>query len=315
MLGPSMLALLGTRKRMNDAVRRFFDRRGFLEVETPIVVTNPGLEPHLDWFETELRTPDGRRHRRFLHTSPEYAMKRLLGRGVPSCYQLARVFRNDELSDTHVPEFTMLEVYRRNDDLTAIEDDVVELVEAVAAAVGGQTPRRIRRTDFGEAFTAVGLPDPRDLDGAPQLGARLQVRTAPDDRFDDVVFRAFYQHVEPSWAEDELRILSGYPASMAALAEIDPKDPRRALRSEVFWGRLELGNGYQELTDPGEQRRRLEADRADRRARNKPIAPVDEDFIRGVASMPRSAGIAIGLDRLFMKILGRRRLQEVLPFT
>jgi len=94
MLGPSMLALLGTRKRMNDAVRRFFDRRGFLEVETPIVVTNPGLEPHLDWFETELRTPDGRRHRRFLHTSPEYAMKRLLAAGSGAIFQICRASRD-----------------------------------------------------------------------------------------------------------------------------------------------------------------------------------------------------------------------------
>lgn len=315
MLGLSPVALLRARKRMNDAVRRFFDRRGFLEVETPILVLNPGLEPHLDWFETELRTPDGRRHRRFLHTSPEYGMKRLLGQGAPSCFQIARVFRNDELSDTHAPEFAMLEFYRRNGTLPQIEDDVVELVEAVAKAVGGRRPTRVRRSSFAEAFTAAGLPNPLDLAGAPDLAVRLAVRAVPDDQFDDVVFRAFYEHVEPSWEEDELRILSGYPAAMAALAEIDPDDPRRALRSEVFWGRLELGNGYQELTDPSEQRRRSEQDRAVRRTRGKPVAPIDEAFLRGVAGMPPTAGIAIGLDRLLMKILDRPSIGDVSPFV
>lgn len=300
---------------MHDATRRFFDQRGFLEVETPFLVLNPGLEVHLDWFECELRTPDGRRHRRFLHTSPEYAMKRLLGRGAPSCYQICRVFRNDELSDTHLPEFTMLEFYRRRGRLAEIEEDVLGLVQALAQAVGGQAPRRFIHTTMSEAFKERGLPDPLDLMELDDAAERLTVRKVEGDGFDDVVFRAFYEHVEPSWAEDELRILGGYPSSMAALAEIDPAEPRRALRSEVFWGRVELGNGYQELVDPVEQRRRLELDLAERRRRAKPVAPVDEAFMAGVTAMPPSAGIALGLDRLLMKILGRGSLREVVPFA
>ncbi|MEM9112061.1 MAG: EF-P lysine aminoacylase EpmA [Myxococcota bacterium] len=313
--GPPPLGLLRARKRMKDAVRRFFDQRGFLEVETPILVPNPGLEVHLDWFEAELRTPEGARHRRFLHTSPEYAMKRLLGRGTPSCYQISRVFRNDELSDTHLPEFSMLEFYRRRGRLSEIEDDVLSLIEAVVEAVGGRRPERVIRLSMSEAFLERGLPDPLDLCDAENAAEQLGVREVDGDAFDDVLFRAFYEHVEPSWADDELRVLGGYPSSMAALAEVDPDDPRRALRSEVFWGKLELGNGYQELVDPVEQRRRLELDLHERRRRGKAVAPVDEGFMRGVAAMPPSAGIAVGLDRLFMKVLDRSSLREVVPFA
>lgn len=301
---PDLHARLRQRKRLTDAVRAFFDARGFLEVETPIVVPSPGLEPHLFAFETELVEPDGTRARRYLHTSPEYAMKKLLGEGVGSIYQLARVFRNGERSAQHVPEFTMLEWYRQPGELTELMDDVEALVAALADALGVRRRWTPRRTDMAGAFGRAGLPDPLAFEHPAALARALEVRAAPDDTWDDVFFRGFLERVEPTFGADELVIVSGWPASMAALAEIDPDDPRRARRFEAYLGGVELANAFQELTDPHEQRRRFEAEQAQRRALGRPVPPIDEDLLAALPRLGRCAGVALGLDRLEAKLAG-----------
>lgn len=296
-------SLLRARKRLNDATRAFFDDRGLLEVETPILVPSPGLEPHLFPFETELVGPDGTRRQRYLHTSPEYAMKKLLGAGSGSIYQLARVFRNGERSDHHAPEFTMLEWYRQPGELAELADDVEALVEHWAAALAPDRRWTTRRLDMSEAFARAGLADPIAIEDAADLAWQLGVRRAADDGWEDVFFRAFLERVEPTFGPGELVIVSGWPASMAALAEIDPEDPRRALRFEAYLDGIEIANAFQELTDPAEQRRRFEAELAQRRALGRPIPPIDEELLEALPRMGRAAGIALGLDRAFAKLM------------
>lgn len=295
---------------MNDAVRAFFDTRDFLEVETPIAVTSPGLEPHLFAFETVEVDASGHGETRYLHTSPEYAMKRMLGRGVGHIYQLARVFRNGERSATHAAEFTMLEWYRAPGTLDEIMSDTADLIEAVADAVDGWRPKSVERISVSEAFVRAGLADP--LEHPDDLRAALGVREVEDDTWEDVFFRAFLDTVEPTFDPDVVTLLHGYPARMAALARIDPNDPRRAERFEVFVGRLELGNAFGELTDPVEQRERFEEDLALREALGRPKYPVDEGLLDDLGNIGEAAGIALGVDRLLMKCLGVEAIQDVL---
>jgi lysyl-tRNA synthetase class 2 len=308
--------VLEARKRMNDAVRQYFDARGFLEVETPIAVPSPGLEPHLLAFATEAEGPDRRREPLYLHTSPEYAMKRMLGRGLGHLYQLARVFRNGERSSTHAPEFTMLEWYRAPGTLEDLMDDTERLLAAVADAVDGPwRPARAERLSVSEAFVRVGLGDPLEHSDVGALQAALLVRPVEGDTWDDVFFRAFLERVEPSFAASDVTILYGYPASMAALARLDPRDPRRAERFEVYLGTLEVANAFGELTDPVEQRRRFEEDLTTRRALGLPEYPIDLGLLEDLGNIGEAAGIALGVDRLLMRCLGVSAIQDVIAFS
>ncbi len=302
---------------MNDTVRHYFDRAGFLEVETPIAVPSPGMEPHLDAFETTEIGPDGETQTLYLHTSPEYAMKRMLGRGLGHIYQIARVFRNGERSHTHAAEFTMLEWYRCPGDMQAVMQDTEDLVQAVAEAVqGAWRPERRQRLSVSEAFERVGLADPLALaDDLEGLRAGLKVPKVAGDSWDDVFFRAFFERVEPSFDPQTLTLLYGYPASMAALARLDPADPRRAERFEVYVGRLELGNAFGELTDPVEQRRRFEAEQALRASLDRAVYPVDEGLLTDLGKIDKAAGIALGLDRLLMLCLGEASVHDVLSLS
>ena len=309
-------SVLVARKRLGDAVRRFFDQRSFLEVETPIAVVSPGLEPHLEAFCTQEIGPDRRPTELYLHTSPEYAMKRLLGRNVGSIYQLARVFRNGERSPTHAPEFTMLEWYRQPGRLADLMDDVEALLDEVATAVDGPwRPPGFERLSMAEAFARAGLPNPIELADVDELRLAMRVRTADDDTWNDVFHRAFLERVEPALPADRVVILHGFPASMAALARIDANDARIAERFEVFVGNLEIANAFGELTDPEEQRARFEADVAERRRLGRPAYPIDEGLLSDLGAIGDAAGIALGVDRLLMLCLGLPCIQDAIPFS
>ena len=302
---------------MNDRVRAFFDGRGFLEVETPVAVLSPGLEPHLEAFETLEIGPDREATRLYLHTSPEYAMKRMLARGLGCIYQLARVFRNGERSDTHAPEFTMLEWYRQPGTLDALAQDVEALAAEVAEALDGPwKPIRTERFTVSEVFTRVGLPDPlAHTEDIESFRTALGVRSADGDDWHALFWRAWLEHVEPSFSENTLTMIDGFPASMAALARIDPADASRARRFEVYVGRLELANGFEELADPNEQRERFHRDLSERRAQGRALPPVDEGLLQDLPGIEGSAGIALGLDRLLMKCLNQPRIQDVIAFS
>jgi elongation factor P--(R)-beta-lysine ligase len=320
------------RAKLSAVVRAFFAERGYDEVETPCLVPAPGMEPHIDAFGASF-TPEGGGAARplWLHTSPEYAMKRLLAEGFPRIFQLARVFRNGEVSAAHNPEFTMLEFYRAEADYDAIMQDLESLVDRAARALAGDT--RVRRggreLDLAAPFERLTVADAfarhvgidllacdgdagrlRDaLAGAGATGGRA------DDSFDDLFFRAFLERVEPALdATGRAVYVIDWPAPMAALSRLKPSDPRVAERFELYAGGLELANGFSELTDAAEQRRRLDEERSLRAKLGRSVYPLDERFLGAVGRMPRAAGVAVGFDRLLMLLAGAEGIDDVLLF-
>ena len=324
---------LDLRARIVDATRTFFRARGFTEVETPALQVSPGLEPHLVAFRTALNAPGGRLSREmYLHTSPEFAMKKLLAGGMERIFQMARVFRNAERSATHHPEFTMLEWYRANAGYEALMDDCDGLLMAAATAAGAaaftwagrpcdatQTADRLSVAAAFERHAGIDLlataPDPRhpSLERLAAAAKPLGVTPKPGDRWDDLFFRIFLDHIEPKLGLGRPTILYDYPLSMAALSRPKASDPRLCERFELYAAGLELANAFGELTDPAEQRRRFEADMALKERLYGERYPIDEDFIAALAhGLPQSAGIALGFDRLVMLATRAERIEDVL---
>ena len=313
------MPFLRRRARLVQAVRAFFDARGYLEVETPYAVPAPGEEVHLRTFATERERPDGARERLWLHTSPEFAMKRLLVGGAGKIFQLARVWRNAEGSDTHAPEFSMLEWYHPGAGLA----DLMGETEALLRAVLPPTVRCRGVTTSLERFARVSVPETfirecgADVLGtaedAPALARQAGTSLRAGESWEDLFFRLLLERVEPKLGRDHPTFLTHWPAAQAALARRDPADPRVAERFELFVCGLELANAFVELTDAAEQRARFEADRARRHAAYGADWPMDEDFLAALAhGMPQAAGIALGFDRLAMLAAGADRISQVL---
>jgi lysyl-tRNA synthetase class 2 len=321
------------RARLQAEVRRVLGGMGYEEVETPLLVPAPGMEPHIQAFETEL-VPEtgGARRPLWLHTSPEFAMKRLLADGLPRTFQLARVFRNGELSPTHNPEFTMLELYRAGADYLGIMEDLERLVEACARALSPEgAPRASRagraldlaapfeRLTVAEAFRRhAGIDLPACENDAARLAeaARRAGLDAgsPGEAFDDVFFRVMLDAVEPRIGRGRPCYLLDWPAPMASLSRVKAGDPRFAERFELYADGLELANGFSELTDAAEQRRRLVEEQDLRRRLGRRVYPLDERFLEAVARMPAAGGVAVGLDRLLMLLVGAESIADVLLF-
>jgi elongation factor P--(R)-beta-lysine ligase len=323
---------LEARARILAAIRGFFAARGFAEVDTPALQVSPGLEPHLQAFATVLEEPGEGPRPRYLHTSPEFAMKKLLVAGVPLLFQLAHCFRNAERSRTHHPEFTMLEWYRAGATYRDLMADCEALLAAALAAAGGTAfTWQGRRADPGAAWSYLSVaeafqrfcgidllataPDP----AAPSLAlladvARpLAIAPHAGDEWEDLFFRLFLERIEPQLGIGAPTILYDYPVSMAALARPKPGDPRLAERFELYVCGLELANAFGELTDAAAQRRRFLADQAAKQRRYGETYPIDEDFLAALAhGMPESAGIALGVDRLVMLASGAETIEEVL---
>lgn len=329
----SRLALLRARGAAMAALRRFFAERGFLEVETPLLVPSPGLEIHLE----AVAAGGG-----YLITSPEYQMKRLLAAGLDRIYQVCKCFRAGERGPHHAAEFTMVEWYRGFADLDAIVRDTEQLVAEVVTAVAGAPVARVHRPADppGEAGGPRSIPvsppwlrlTVRDAmrrwagieiagdEPAPALVAAVRaagIAVADGTAWDDAFFAAFLARVEPALAAlDRPVILEDWPAPLAALARRKPGDPRTALRFEAYIGGMELANAFGELTCATEQRARFEHDQATRRERGKPVYPIDEKLLAALAEgLPPSAGIALGVDRLIMLATGAPSIDQVLTFT
>jgi len=322
MPNPAQWAAARIRQLLQGAVRDHLASLGYQEVETPLLVPAPGMEPHIRAFEVPFvpETDLGRPRTLYLHTSPEYAMKRLLADGSGPIFQICKVFRNGEVSHSHNPEFTMLELYRPGADYRVIMDDLESTLAAAAGALGRPEPfghRPYERVTVREALrrqTGIDLRDSSDAATLSRAASAVGVRTEPGDGFDDVFFRLFLERVEPQLGRDRPTFLIDYPASMAALARLSPQDPSVAERFELYAEGLELANGFSELTDAAEQRRRLEEERAFRVARGRPGYPLDEAFLEAVGRMPPSGGVALGLDRVLMLMLGAERIEDVLLF-
>jgi len=321
------------RARLAAETRRVLGGLGYEEVETPSLVPAPGMEPHLSPFQTAF-TPEGGGPSRplWLITSPEYAMKRLLADGFERTFQLSRVFRDGEVSATHNPEFTMLELYRAGTGYAGIMDDLERLIEAAARALrpgavatverGGRTldlRAPFERLTMQEAFQRHAR---LDLGAARGDGALLRAaalaaghRPGPEgEPYEDLFFRIMLDAVEPRLGQARPTFLTDWPAPMAALSRVRRDDPRWAERFELYAGGLELANGFTELNDAAEQRARLEEERALRLRLGRPALPLDERFLDAVGRMPDAGGVAVGFDRLLMLLCGAETIAEVLLF-
>ncbi|OQW96922.1 MAG: hypothetical protein BWK77_03185 [Verrucomicrobia bacterium A1] len=296
--GPGPAHPFALRSRLLAAIRGFFTGRGFVEIETPVRIAAPALETHID------AEPSGSR---WLRTSPELHMKRLLADGWPRLFQMGPCFRRGERGALHHPEYTMLEWYRAPGDCGAILDDARALLpEAARAATGSPTARR--------SGTDIALDGPWETmtvaDAFRRWAGWDPVAAFDADRFDlDLVDR-----VEPALPRDRPVVLTDYPAAAAALARLKPGDPRVAERWELYLGGVEVANAYSELTDPVEQRARFEACAADRRARHREVYPLDEAFLASLTRLPPTGGIALGVDRLAMLLAGADSLDAVMAF-
>ena len=303
---------------MYAAVRTWFAAAGYLEVETPYLVATPGMEPHIDPFEAAFipSTGVGQPRSLYLHTSPEYAMKRLLADGSPPLFQLCKTFRNGEVSATHNPEFTMLEFYRPNADYWAIMADLEQLLASVpVGSVFQKAP--YERLTVRDAFIRHAGIDLREHSTGASLKRAADacgVYTGSSTEFDDVFFHVFLERVERQLGHERPTFLIEYPASMASLSKLKVSDPTVAERVELYANGVELANGFTELTDAAEQRRRLIDEQGIRAKTGRSVFPLDEAFLEAVPRMPPCTGIAVGLDRVLMLMLQAKQIADVLLF-
>ncbi|MSO73647.1 MAG: EF-P lysine aminoacylase GenX [Alphaproteobacteria bacterium] len=324
---------LAARQAMTKVVRNHFAAEGFVEVETPVLQVSPGLEVHLKAFGTTIEDPDGAKRPLYLHTSPEFAMKKLLVAGEPRIFQLARTFRNGERAATHHPEFTMLEWYRAGEGIEALWRDCEGLLRAALGAVPGRRCLEFggsaadplspfERLSVAEAFERhagidlfATMPDPHAPDAAllARAASSIGIVCQSNDDWEDIFFRVFLAKIEPRLGIGAPTILYDYPASMAALARLKLGDPRVAERFELYVAGLELANGFGELTDAAEQRKRFMHDMEKKQALYGVRYPIDEDFLAALEhGMPEASGIALGFDRLVMLASGAPTIDDVL---
>jgi lysyl-tRNA synthetase class 2 len=311
------------RNRIAAAIRAWFGERGFVEVDPAALQISPGNETHLHAFATDLRDTDGAGARRYLHTSPEFACKKLLAAGESRIFTLSHVWRNRESGPLHAPEFTMLEWYRAGEPYEAIMADCAALLALGAEAAGGPslqwrgrtcdpcaTPERLTLAEAFARHASVDLLG-ASRDDLAAAATGMGVRVAPDDAWSDLFSRLTGEAVEPHLGDGRATILCEYPASEAALARKKPSDPRVAERFELYVCGVELANCFGELTDPIEQRARFEADMAEKQRVYGERYPIDEEFLEALSYMPPASGGALGFDRLVMLATGAPHIDLV----
>jgi len=319
---------LAARTAITRAVRAWFDEQGFVEVETGILQVSPGNETHLHAPRTELLDTRGERATRYLRTSPEFSCKKLLAAGEEKIFELARVFRDRERGDLHLPEFTMLEWYRAKANYDAVMADSVAIIAHAAKATrNGRFSYRGRNADpfteperltvaaaFGR-FAGVDLlatiaDGNADRDGLAAIAAS-KVRISDDDTWSDIFSKILVEHIEPHLGQGRLTVLFEYPVPEAALARAKASDPRVAERFEIYACGVELVNGFGELTDAREQRHRFMQAMDEKQRRYGERYPLDQDFLDAVSRMPDASGVALGFDRLVMLASGAVRIDQV----
>ncbi|HVW70374.1 MAG TPA: EF-P lysine aminoacylase EpmA [Steroidobacteraceae bacterium] len=307
-------AMLEQRALLLQRARRFFFEGGVLEVDTPIVVNAPVTDVHIHSARVDLGAPAP--HTYFLHTSPEYAMKRLLAAGSGDIYQICHVVRGFERGRLHNAEFTLIEWYRLGFTLDDLMSEVEELVRALLGPVA--TGRSSEHITYRDAFARELQLDPFTAseehlhEAARKLGFEAAPGAAHRDELLELLMGAA---VGPRLGRNALTFVQGYPATQAALARIDPRDPRAALRFELYCEGIELANGFNELVSSAEQRARFEQDTAQRRRLGLPAFPADERLLAALeAGLPECSGVALGFDRAVMLATGAQSIDEVLPF-
>lgn len=319
---------LTARNAITRAVRAWFDEQGFTEVETAILQVSPGNETHLHAPRTELIGADGGRRSRYLRTSPEFACKKLLAAGEKRIFEFARVFRDRERGRLHLPEFTMLEWYRGNETYDAVMADGVVLIAHAAQATGiGQfsfqgkiadpfaEPEMLTVARAFERFADIDLLATIEHGEGDRTrlaaAAQTKVRITTDDTWSDIFSKVLVEHVEPNLGQGRLTLLYEYPLPEAALARAVSSDPRVAERFEIYACGVELANGFGELTDAAEQRRRFIFAMDEKQRRYGERYPLDEEFLAAVACLPEASGVALGFDRLVMLASGATSVDQV----
>jgi lysyl-tRNA synthetase class 2 len=320
--------LLLTRGRIKSVQRAWFEAQGFTEVECGALVSSPGNETHLHAFQTKHIGADGVAHPAFLHTSPEFAAKKLLAAGETKIFEFARVFRNREAGRLHAPEFTMLEWYRANQTYDVVIADTLVLVQLAAKTANAALLRHRERScdPFAEAehltvaeafsryakidlFATISALGETDR-GA--LAAQANMKLADDEDWSDIFSKILTLHVEPKLGLERLTVLYEYPRAEAALARPSASDPRVSERFEIYACGVELANGFGELTDAAEQRARLCAEMEKKERIYAERYPLDEDFLQALEAMPPACGVALGFDRLVMLATGAPDIKNVL---
>jgi elongation factor P--(R)-beta-lysine ligase len=319
------------RGRIKSAIRRWFEGQGFIEVEAGCLQVSPGNEAHLHAFKTERIGTDLARDALYLHTSPEFACKKLLAAGETKIFTFAPVFRNRERGQLHAPEFTMLEWYRVGADYKQLWADCAAILRLAVAETGREHWGRPGRGEacsvitppqgitLRQAFSAIGIllsgdatPTINDRNGFAAAAKRIGVQCGPDDSWSDIFARVLTERIEPKLGRTVPTILYEYPTHEAALARPSSHDPGVAERFELYVAGVELANGFGELTDAAEQRRRFMAEMALKVERYGESYPIDEDFLAALGQMPHASGCALGFDRLIMLATGAPRVDSVI---
>jgi elongation factor P--(R)-beta-lysine ligase len=319
-----------TRARILTSVRRWFCARRFIEVQPAALQASPGNETHLHGFKTALVLPDGSSHDAYLHTSPEFAMKKLLTAGERQIFSLTGVFRNREQTALHTPEFAMLEWYRVEASLERVMEDCAAVIALAAHIAGAKVfayrgreaspfdpPERITVRDAFRRYAGIDLYDSlstsghADTEAFGKHAADRGIRVAPDDDWSDIFSRVLIERVEPNLGVGRPTVLYGYPVDEAALAQISANDRRVAERFEFYCCGVELANAFHELRDPIEQRQRFTSSMDKQQRIFGASNPIDEDLLAALAEMPDASGAALGFDRLIMLATGAKRIESV----
>ncbi len=321
---------LQARGTITAAVRRWFEAQSFVEVDTGCLVASPGNEAHLSAFKTELVAPDLASAPLYLHTSPEFAAKKLLAAGEEKIVTLQHAFRNRERGALHAPEFTLLEWYRANAPYEAMMADAGALLKLAAETVDNRfvsfrgvtcnpraEPERLSVADAFGRYAGVDLlasvtDDGTDRDRLAAMAETGGVTARAGDTWSDIFAKVLTALVEPKLGNGRATLLTEYPAAESALAKPCAHDARVAERFELYCCGVELANGFGELRDAAEQRRRLEAEMDKRQDRYGERYPLDEDFLAALAAMPPASGCALGFDRLVMLAAGATRIDQVI---
>jgi elongation factor P--(R)-beta-lysine ligase len=316
---PRLLA----RSAIKAAVRGWFEDQDFVEIEAGALQVSPGNEAHLHAFATQRMSPDGGAEQLYLHTSPEFAAKKLLAAGERRIFDFARVWRNRERGPLHASEFTMLEWYRAEEPYETLMADCATIVGLTAETAGARLfewrgrscdpfaePERLSLAEAFDRYAGIDLL--ALLDDRDGLAAASGVRTADDDVWADIFSRILVEKIEPRLGEGRLTILDRYPTREAALARPTADDPKVAERFELYACGVELANAFGELTDVIEQRTRFEAEMAEKQRVYGERYPLDEDFLAALAQMPAASGAALGFDRLVMLATGASHIDQVL---
>jgi lysyl-tRNA synthetase class 2 len=310
----TLLASLQLRAWVYTLIRTFFAERHVLEVETPMLSASGNTDPNIESFHTLFSGHvDAGARQRWLRTSPEYPLKRLLAAGIGDCYELGRVFRNGEAGGRHNPEFSMLEWYRVGWDHRRLMEDAITLVESALAMQGRRAEVLIEnyRQFFLDELGVDPLHAPIDDLRALLVDQNIDPAGLTRDDWLDLLIT---HRLQPAFPRNRITVIHDYPASQCALAKIRPGETPLAERFELYLGPYELANGYHELNDAAEQRERFERDNALRRARGQREIPIDEALLAVLDAMPDCAGVAMGVERLLMCLSDTDAIADVLAF-